>query len=416
MNIAAPIYLVPPPLRTAVDSQISERAKRIQLIRLCEIQLWGAILLSRLAVPFGAGKQLQATWMFGCVCFLMIGFRTNWAVSGRRMAGLASIGVVTVFESFYIHRAFSLLSLVYLFGIYAPVCLALPSLKAEDLRAIWGSFIRLVSILAIGGLVQLFLELIVRGRFLDPLALLPQMFQLSNYAIHHPVSIGPLTLVKPNGIFALEPSFFSQFAALGLIGELNYFRRPRMIALLAAALVASFSGTGIIVLLFGIPFLKQSAKWILGILLAIFLWSLAFGDAAIDFYTSRLYELNERGTSGNARFIRPYQMMWDGWQRSSRDAAFGIGAGQSANLDRVFEANFAPVAKVGVEFGLVGLIAFGLYWAGMYVTPAIPLPIGAALFAFYFVASGALLHPPTVFPLWTLTLGFISKNPRSRSS
>src|SRR6185312_2697436 len=355
-----------------------------QLIRLCEIHLWGAILLSRLAVPFGAGKQLQATWLFTSVCFVIIGVRTNWAVSGRRLAGLAAFTLVAMFETFYIHHAYSFLSLLYLFGIYVPLCLTLPSLTAENLREMWASFIRLVTILAIAGLTQIALQLVLRGYFLDPLSFLPHIFQLSNYAVHHSFSIGPLSLVKPNGMFALEPSFFSQFAALGLIGELLYFRRPKIIALLIAALAGSFSGTGIIVMLFGLPFLKQSPKWILGILLAGFLWSLALGDAAVDFYASRLHELDERGTSGNARFVLPYQMVWERWNHSGRDAAFGIGAGQSANLDHLFEANFAPVAKVGMEFGLVGLVAFAIYWAGMYWVTAIPLPIRAALFAFYF--------------------------------
>ena len=74
------------------------------------------------------------------------------------------------------------------------------------------------------------------------------------------------------------------------------------------------------------------------------------------------------------------------------------------------KANFAPAAKVGVEFGVIGLAAFSLYWMAMYIIPAAPICITVALWAFYFVASGSLLHPPTVFPIWTLTLGFVSSN------
>jgi hypothetical protein len=412
MNITAPIYLAPQSATTE-RGRISEQARRTQLIRLCEIQLWGAILLSRLAVPFGGGKQIQATWIFAFICFLIIGFRANWAVSGLRLAGLACLAVVIMFETFYIHHEYSPLSILYLFGIYAPLCLTLPSLSRQDLPEIWASFIRLATVLAIGGLVQVVLQFIVRGYFLDPVALLPKMFQLSNYVTHYQTSIGPISFVKPNGLFALEPSFFSQFIGLGLIGEFVYFRRPKVVALLIAALSISFAGTGVVVLLFGVPFLKQAPKWIFGILLAGVVWSLAVGDAGRDFYARRLNEFEEPGTSGNARFVRPYQRVWETWQRSSRDAAFGIGAGQSGDQGAVYESSFPPLAKATMEFGLFGLIAFGFYWTGMFFKPAIPPPLKASLVVLYFVAAGSLLHPPTVFPIWSLTLGFVSQSRRS---
>ena len=385
------------------------KSERSRLMRLCRIQLLTTIGLSRLALPFG-DKQIQMTWVVGSICFLVIALQTGFAVSGRRLAAMTGIAAVTVFETLYYHDAFSPLSLLYLFGIYVPLCLTMPALDSNSLREIWKSFVHLTAFLAVCGLIQVAVELVSHGYFLDPLSLLPEQFQLAGYETLYKTSVGPFSYVKPNGMFALEPSFFSQFIALGLVAELQYFRRKNIVVLLAAALLVSFAGTGLLVLLVALPFTKQSPKWVALAIAVGLVWSVAVGDKVKDFYSQRLEEINKPGQSGNARFVAPYQVMWEKWNESKEVMAVGIGAGQSSLLGNQREANLAPVAKVGLEFGLLGLVVFCFFWSGMYFNLALPACILAALWAFYFVASGAFLHPPTVFPIWILTLGFMPAN------
>src|SRR4051812_41549552 len=151
---------MPQPVLDRFPAQPREQTDRQHLLRLCEIQLWGSVLVSRLAVPLGGGKQIQATWIFAFICFMIIGVRAGWAVSGRRLAGLACIVLATIFESFYIHHDYSTFSLVYLFGIYGPLCLTLPSMTGEELREIWQSYIKLVIFLSCCGLLQLMVQFV----------------------------------------------------------------------------------------------------------------------------------------------------------------------------------------------------------------------------------------------------------------
>jgi hypothetical protein len=212
-------------------------------VRLCQIQLIATIALSRLAVSMG-NKQIQMTWIVGSFFFLLIALQTNWAVSGLRLAALAGLALVTAFESAYFHYTFSPLSLTYLFGIYAPLCLTLPELTREDIGEIWKTYINLSVVVAVCGLVQVTGEIVGGGYFLDLVGFLPDSLQLSGYSTVYQGNIGGFNFVKPNGMLALEPSFFSQFVALGLVGELHYFRRIKIFVLLVAGLFASFSGTG----------------------------------------------------------------------------------------------------------------------------------------------------------------------------
>src|SRR5207237_860236 len=105
-------------------------------------------------------------------------------------------------------------------------------------------------------------------------------------------------------------------------------------------------------------------------------------DRVGSFYSQRMREVEQPGKSGNSRFVFPYQVMWERWQNSPETMLVGIGAGQSTLRDTLYEANFAPAAKVGVEFGVIGLAAFSLYWMAMYIIPAAPICITVALWAF----------------------------------
>jgi hypothetical protein len=69
---------------------------------------------------------------------------------------------------------------------------------------------------------------------------------------------------KINGIFLVEAATMSQIMALGVLIEILRFRRPRYLLLLTLALLLAYTGTGLTILLIGLPlaFLMNRSFWL----------------------------------------------------------------------------------------------------------------------------------------------------------
>jgi hypothetical protein len=237
----------------------------------------------------------------------------------------------------------------------------------------------------------------------------PERFLLSNYNTTYPVLRGVLELLKPNGMFTVEPSFLSQMLGLGLLGELVFQRRPLRIVLLGASLISAFSGTGLVIVLGSLLFISNR-KAIIAIAVvaaaaAMVVNYSGYGEA----FASRTSELSHPGTSGHERFVAPFTAIAESWTESTPIALFGHGAGQVTNIDNGLDANYSAIPKVALEYGIVGLAAFALMWTAMFQGLAMNRALIVALLLYYLIVSGALLQPFTVFSLWGLTLGFARK-------
>src|SRR5260370_10669177 len=64
---------------------------------------------------------------------------------------------------------------------------------------------------------------------------------------------GGSSLISSNGTFLAEPSFLSQFTALGILIEVLEFRRPRYLLVMALGFLVAYSGTGLMLLLLFLP-------------------------------------------------------------------------------------------------------------------------------------------------------------------
>jgi hypothetical protein len=124
----------------------------------------------------------------------------------------------------------------------------------------------------------------------------------------------------------MEPSVFSQFMALGLIIEMLTRRRPVYFGLFAAALLLSFSGTGMMVLasffIVSAPLLGRRGVMVLvigvgGLALAAAVMALAAPEFA-EALVGRLGEFSQPGTSGHLRFITPWWITADVLARTPR--------------------------------------------------------------------------------------------------
>ena len=374
-------------------------------LRLCVSMLYTTVLLCTLSIPLGS-KQLPISWLVGLAHFGLLAVWTRGAFDlWRLLAFGASLAVIT-WASAAVHPSFAPTSLIYLAGIYAPLALTLPQLDANALRTVWRHVSTLAAIITVCGLVQVAGQGVAHGLFIDPIRLLPNALLLGQYNTTYEVS-SSIPLLKPNGMFLLEPSFFSQFVVLGLLAEMVYFRRTGRVILFMTGLVASFSGTGIVMLLPALAFVG-SPRVILGfVLLAALAVAAVAGLGYGDFFLRRATETNETGSSGNARFVAPYQEMTDAWAESGTVCLFGKGAGASERVSTASEANFSPIPKVGLEYGVLGLIGIGALWLGMFWALALPRALLVALLLYYFVVSGSFLQPFTVLSVWAMTAGFL---------
>jgi hypothetical protein len=126
--------------------------------------------------------------------------------------------------------------------------------------------------------------------------------------------IGPGGLRKSNGIFLTEASTMSQIAALGILIEVLEFRRPRYLIVLTLGLLVAYTGTGITILLVGLPlaFLMNRRVQLPVLLIGLFACVLfAMGIIHLSVFTSRLGEFNQTQSSGFARFVAPFLMAAD---------------------------------------------------------------------------------------------------------
>ncbi len=375
-------------------------------LALCKSQVITTLLLSRFAVPLGGERQLPLSFLVGLAHFGVIAVLTGGAFSPRRLVATAGVVAVVFLETLLVHKHFSILSAAYILAVYSPLVLTTALDTDTYLPRLWHTFILMASALGALALVQVAVQVLHPGLFIDPISLVPERFLLANYNTTYPVLRGVLDLLKPNGMFMVEPSIASQVIGLGLLGELAFFRRSYVIALLVASLVSTFSGTGILIVLASLLFLSHRRALISVLLVAAAAVALVEASGYGEAFASRLAELSEPGTSGHERFIAPFTAMAGPLDETPRTLLFGHGAGQVTNIDNGLDANYSAIPKVGLEYGFVGLAAFAVMWLTMFQGLGMNRILVIALILYYFVASGALLQPFTVFSMWGLSLGF----------
>jgi hypothetical protein len=366
-------------------------------------------LLARFAIPLGGEKQIPVVFVVGLFHLGVIAALTGCAFSPRRLLTTAVAVMVVFFETMLVHEHYSVLSVAYVFATYLPLALG-TSLDAKvHFKQLWGSFISIATLMGILALVQMAVQLARPGYFMDPISLVPEKFLLSNYNTTYPVLQGVIEVLKPNGMFAMEPSFLSQILGLGLLGELAFKRRPLRIVLLGVSLISSFSGTGLMIVFGSLLFLSNTRAMLATVLIAAAAAEIVNVSGYGEAFASRTSELSHPGTSGNERFVAPFTAIGASWSESVPKALFGHGAGQVTNVDNGLDANYSAIPKVAIEYGMVGLVAFGVMWISMFQGLALNRALVVALILYYLVASGALLQPFTVFSLWGLSLGFARK-------
>jgi hypothetical protein len=204
--------------------------------------------------------------------------------------------------------------------------------------------------------------------------------------------------MKPNGFFMLEASHTSQLLAMGLVLEICLFRRWTYIAALIVAQLASFGGTGFVLLLaslvFVVPFYVRGKTLLL---LTAVLGLAAAGASQTPLwhnFSKRSGELTTEHSSGNGRMVEPYVFMVDRIANDRQTLVSGIGPGNGKlDLNRTSELVINPIAKAVVEYGLVAGLLWMLLLHLSVIRTAAPGTAAFIVLVQYDFLNGALIVP-----------------------
>jgi len=330
--------------------------------------LFSCLVLQRFAVPAGGELKISLATP------LVLGLAAWGLVSGtliierRRMAlyfGLCAVALFSVGTQINLPLAIaprmSLTSLAYWLAITAFAVLRFRHSISEV------AFFRIVSfclaVVAVAGLAQFILQFANASLFAFS-GIVPDNFLIEEqYAVTIPIDHG---LNRSNGFFLVEPSVFSQFMAIGVIVEALYFRRATHFALFFAALLASVSGTGWMVLGSYIVVLAISSgrRGLLGAILLAAGCALAFTALSLvlpdvaDMMSGRLSEFTLPGTSGHERFVTPFMALQSLLDAAPWSIVTGIGPGASEQIIIPYVYHLNTPIKVLMEYGAFGLMFY----------------------------------------------------------
>jgi hypothetical protein len=219
-------------------------------------------------------------------------------------------------------------------------------------------------------------------------------------------------LVKANGFFLRESADLSLVTGLALLIEYRAGKRLTVLGLLAAGMLCSLSGSGLVAVLAGlllpktvarIPAFVASAVGMLLLLVTLYGLELPFLAPWFD----RFSEFGKTGTSAYARFVAPMEMVQNGFNSGMPTTWLGNGAGtffRDLAIARFrYEVADPTWAKVTYEYGLCGLVLLlilviiRLYSSSLRIEACHFLLVSWISFSF-------LLKPGYCLLIWLLTL------------
>ncbi len=375
------------------------------------------IVLQRIAVPVGS-QSVSITLLIGygvLGALLAVGAlqhdttRTLLYVVGAGACGFAAWlttwrGVPMAFMSFL------LLLLVYVPWLFRLRASAHPDRAAHDISRL---FVSLMTLAGAVSVAQLAAQLAGVWTFEDVVAArVPERWLLGDYNTVIPLQYASPTMKSQAFVF-LEPSFLSQFLALGILLALLLRAPLWQPALMGLGMLATFSGTGIVLLGLGLVLLvlrdprSLRPRLLVGAaVVGAVLLSTPVATPLLD----RANERSESTSSWSLRFVLPYAEVSKGLAEAPERYLTGAGPGSAERLlanDKEGQglAVVYPVApKLLFEYGVPAGVAFLAFWfVAVLRRGSIPVVPGA-LVLMLGLLSGSLLQPHTLVAAWLLCL------------
>lgn len=374
------------------------------------VVLFGCIFLQRFGLPLGGFRLPAVVPVVAAVFFVLL--VQNRAVIAERSALLFILFCAYALFCAGLALAVppqgttaSVFSIGYLLILYSFIVFRLrPGLAVAETLAIFRNF---VTIIAVCACLQFAAQFAGIGLF-SFAGFVPDSLLLEEaYNVVIPVWYGA-TIYKANGIFLLEPSFLSQFAAVALVIEFLYFGSAARMGLFVLALIVAFSGTGLLILGFAVvvaSVLERRALWrmvgllvIGGLILALFGASIA--PEYMDSVVRRLSEFDSEEASGFIRFISPYIMVGDA--TADPRSIIGFGPGTAERFDMLgYTYGVNAVTKILIDYGIPGLSIYVLLLLSCFYRAEMRALSAVGLFWFVF-GGGYHLTPAIVYTLAVL--------------
>src|SRR5271170_8055088 len=195
----------------SVRAESTQRALRFALLA---APLIGATFISKFGFPPLAGLGIGVSIFFLLGAVAAGSLLGGMSIEPRRLALFAAmigiLGLIQIFQP----NSFSPSSLLLLVAVHLPYVFTVPG--GDDKDRIIKFFLGIVTICACCGIAQYCLQFFVDLRFLFPIeSFTPSSFIVQQF--HNQANMGYGSHeYRANGVFLLEPSFFSQLLAVGI--------------------------------------------------------------------------------------------------------------------------------------------------------------------------------------------------------
>jgi hypothetical protein len=305
-----------------------------------------------------------------------------------------TLGLVQVIRE----EAFSLSGFV-LLGVSSLLYTFRTEQAQGSVRGRFKFFSNYCAILAVFGIVQFLAQFAIGPKNAFPVeSFLPAGFLIHGFHYLNPLYYGS-SVLKANGIFLLEPSFFSQLMAIALLVELSFETRIRNIIVISLAIIFSYSGTGILILVISLPIalVKERRADILLAIIGLAMAALLFATPLkLDIFLERAGEFTDPNSSAYIRFVSWYALAKDALSVDAWHALFGYGTGTFRAVGGEYSSSAAEIfhSKMLIEYGIAGFSAYlGFVLYCLFSSP-LPLAVKVGALVMTFMA-GAFAEPVT---------------------
>ena len=349
-----------------------------------------ALLISNQVVPITTVISLVCTLIYFFTANPKIHFGTFFLISLFLLLSWYPFG----------GRAISVASLINFAAIYLPSSLGQSQIvrKKISLGIVYATVIGCIL-----SVVQAGMQKNVKF-FIDPVANILNANLIPGYNRRYFVE--SLGIYKPNGVFFLEPSFFSIYCALSLIllNEMFLAKKKQttiLKILLSIGLVQSFavSGISIIVIYYILKVIfERRESQILSQNLVTILTILA-GSLIFSFISTRLFEYRNSNSSFSLRITLPYKIFANAIRENF---LFGRGFGtvyQDAYLQyytgqTLFSQVQRPtIIRLLLEVGIIGFVLFLSIILSIYRNRHSWTAFGWTLLVIFLIPTDGLLTP-----------------------
>jgi hypothetical protein len=372
--------------------------------------LVSALFLQRFAVPF-PGTSLALNLIPLAVILLQQFLSGKLLIQFDRLFWLLATALVATCSLLLNFDSTMLTSYFMFLVLYSLLILSRPS-TPERYESTLQAFQTLVLIISYLAVMQFVAQFVVDGRQLIkfygmvPDFLLVRIFEVADPEAGGMHTIIPITygssILKSNGIFLNEPSGLSQITALGILIEVLQFRRPRYLLVMALGVLMSYSGTGVMLLLFSLPLfsLRNSRAALSALLIVIFALGL-FATGIIDssLFLGRVGEFDDTHQSGFQRFVAPFWLAAANFDTASLlTLLVGSGPGSEKLIASAtwYGGHGVTWIKLLIEYGIIGWFIFICFLASSFRKAICPRLLVPAMFFYYFFIDGMLLNPSFV--------------------